>query len=120
MAANGQPAVRAGFERELAIVAVRDALEVEMHPDGLVGLEAPEHLVEHPVALNLFPLHAEGSEAVPVDVLRAVLVLRVLFGLPGGLLRRTFRAVAAARLGSAAAPARAAAPRTAQRAAHPS
>ena len=36
VAANGQPAVRAGFERELAIVAVRDALEVEMHPDGLV------------------------------------------------------------------------------------
>ena len=91
VAANGQPAVRAGFERELAIVAVRDALEVEMHPDSLVGLEAPEHLVEHPVALNLFPLHAEGSEAVPVDVLRAVLVLRVLFGLPGGLLRRILR-----------------------------
>ena len=52
---------------------------------------APEHLVEHPVAFDLLPLHAEGGEAVPVDVLRAVLVLRVLFGLPGGLLRRTLR-----------------------------
>ena len=62
-----------------------------MHPDGLVGLEAPEHLVKHPVALNLLPLHAECGEAVPVDVLRAILVLRVLFGLPGGLLRRTLR-----------------------------
>ena len=87
MAAHGQPAVRAGLERELAVVAVRDAVEVEMHPDGLVGLEAPEHLVKHPVALDLLPLHAECGEAVPVDVLRAVLVLRVLFGLPGlGLL----------------------------------
>ena len=55
-----------------------------MHPDGLVGLEAPEHLVEHPVPLDLLPLHADGGKAVPVDVLRAVLVLRVLF-----LLRRT-------------------------------
>ena len=91
VAAHGQPAVRAGLERELAVVAVRDAVEVEMHPDGLVGLEAPEHLVEHPVAFDLLPLHAEGGEAVPVDVLRAVLVLRVLFGLPGGLLRRTLR-----------------------------
>ena len=90
MAAHGQPAVRAGLERELAVVAVRDTVEVEMHPDGLVGLEAPEHLVKHPVALDLLPLHAECGEAVPVDVLRTILVLRVLFGLPGGLLRRTF------------------------------
>ena len=91
VAAHSQPAVRAGLERELAVVTVRDAVEVEMHPDGLVGLEAPEHLVKHPVALNLLPLHAECGEAVPVDVLRTILVLRVLFGLPGGLLRRTLR-----------------------------
>ena len=76
VAAHGQPPLRAGLKRELAVVAVRDAVEVEMHPDGLVGLEAPEHLVKHPVALDLLPLHAECGEAVPVDVLLAVLVLR--------------------------------------------
>lgn len=75
----------------------RDCRHVRLrHSELPVGLlqEAPEgyseHLVKHPVALDLLPLHAKCGEAVPVDVLRAVLVLRVLFGLPGGLLRRTF------------------------------
>ena len=49
-----------------------------MYPNGLVGLEAPEHLIEHPVILDLFLLHADGSEAVPVDILNLVLVLRIL------------------------------------------